>query len=40
MAGMATRMLLALIDGEALETNRVELSTSLVIRQSTRSLTA
>jgi LacI family transcriptional regulator, galactose operon repressor len=38
MAGMATRMLLALIGGEELETNRVELSTSLVIRQSTRAL--
>src|SRR5262249_62119418 len=38
MAGMATRMLLALIDGEELDTSRVELSTALVIRQSTRAL--
>ena len=37
MAGMATRMLLSLIGGEELDTNRVELSTSLVIRQSTRT---
>ena len=34
MAAMATRMLLALIGGEELDTNRVELSTSPVIRQS------
>jgi LacI family transcriptional regulator len=38
MAGMATRMLLALIDGEELDTSRVELSTALVIRQSTCAL--
>ena len=37
MAGMATRMLLALIGGDGLDTERVELSTSLVIRQSTRA---
>ena len=38
MAGMATRMLLTLIGGEELDTERVELSTSLVVRQSTRAL--
>ena len=37
MAGMATRMLFALIGGDGLDTERVELSTSLVIRQSTRA---
>jgi LacI family transcriptional regulator len=35
MAGMGTRMLLSLIDGEELDTLRVELSTSLVTRSST-----
>ncbi len=38
MAGMATRMLLALIAGERLETERVELATPLVVRSSTRPL--
>ena len=37
MASMATRMLLSLVDGEGLETTHVELSTSLVLRQSTRA---
>jgi LacI family transcriptional regulator len=35
MAGMATRMLLALIAGEELESTRVELATPLVVRSST-----
>jgi LacI family transcriptional regulator len=35
MAGMATRMLLSLIDGEELDTTRVELATPLVLRAST-----
>jgi LacI family transcriptional regulator, galactose operon repressor len=35
MAGMGTRMLLQLIDGEELDMLRVELSTSLVVRSST-----
>jgi LacI family transcriptional regulator len=35
MAGMGTRMLLSLIDGEELDTLRVELSTSLIARSST-----
>lgn len=38
MAGMATRMLLNLIAGDELETTRVELSTPLVVRASTRPL--
>ena len=38
MAGMATRMLLSLIDGEELDTTRVELATPLVVRASTRAL--
>jgi LacI family transcriptional regulator len=40
MAGMATRMLLSLIDGEELETPRVELATPLVVRASTAPLSA
>jgi LacI family transcriptional regulator len=32
---MGTRMLLQLIDGEELDTLRVELSTSLIVRSST-----
>src|SRR5262249_53332585 len=40
MAGMATRMLLALIAGEALETDRGELATPLVARIRTRALAA
>ena len=35
MAGMAARMLLTLIDGEELDTARVELATPLVVRAST-----
>ncbi|GIH17945.1 LacI family transcriptional regulator [Rugosimonospora africana] len=35
MAGMGARMLLSLIDGEELETPRVELATPLVVRAST-----
>jgi len=35
MAGMGTRMLLQLIDGDELDMLRVELSTSLVVRSST-----
>ena len=35
MAGMGTRMLLSLIEGEELDTLRVELSTSLIARSST-----
>ena len=35
MAGMGTRMLLTLINGEELDTLRVELSTSLVVRSTT-----
>jgi LacI family transcriptional regulator len=35
MAGMATRMLLSLIDGEDLDTTRVELATPLIVRSST-----
>ena len=35
MAGMATRMLLALIAGEEVESTRVELATPLVVRSST-----
>jgi LacI family transcriptional regulator len=35
MAGMATRMLLTLIDGGALDSPRVELATPLVVRAST-----
>jgi LacI family transcriptional regulator len=35
MAGMGARMLLSLINGEELDTHRVELSTSLVLRSST-----
>ncbi len=35
MAGMATRMLLSLIDGDELETTRLELTTPLVVRAST-----
>lgn len=38
MAGMATRMLLSLIAGEEVETPRVELSTPLVVRSSTRPM--
>jgi LacI family transcriptional regulator len=38
MAGMATRMLLGLINGEVLGSHRVELSTPLVVRHSTRRL--
>jgi LacI family transcriptional regulator len=40
MAGMATRMLLSLIAGEEVETPRVELSTPLIVRNSTRPLPA
>ncbi|MEH0829202.1 MULTISPECIES: LacI family DNA-binding transcriptional regulator [unclassified Micromonospora] len=36
MAGMATRMLLALIAGEELDSHRIELATPLIVRQSTR----
>jgi len=36
MASMATQMLLSLIDGEEVETTRVELATPLVVRASTR----
>jgi LacI family transcriptional regulator len=35
MAGMATRMLLSLVDGDELETMRVEVATPLVVRAST-----
>jgi LacI family transcriptional regulator len=35
MAGMGARMLLSLINGEELDTHRVELSTSLILRSST-----
>jgi LacI family transcriptional regulator len=35
MAALATRMVLRLLDGEELETNRVELATNLVVREST-----
>jgi LacI family transcriptional regulator len=35
MAGMATRMLLSLIDGDGLESTRMELATPLVVRAST-----
>jgi LacI family transcriptional regulator len=35
MAGMATRMLLSLINGEELDTHRMELATPLVVRGST-----
>jgi LacI family transcriptional regulator, galactose operon repressor len=38
MAGVATRMLFNLIAGEDLDSDRVELSTPLVIRNSTRAL--
>ncbi|GIJ45075.1 LacI family transcriptional regulator [Virgisporangium aliadipatigenens] len=37
MAAMGTRMLLSLVSGEELDTPRVELSTSLVLRSSTAS---
>jgi LacI family transcriptional regulator len=37
MAGMATRMLLALIAGEDVESTRVELATPLIVRNSTAS---
>jgi LacI family transcriptional regulator len=40
MAGMATRMLLALIAGEELESTRVELATPLVVRSSTAAPTS
>ncbi|EEP70151.1 LacI family transcriptional regulator [Micromonospora sp. ATCC 39149] len=36
MAAMATRMLLSLVNGEELASDRIELATSLVVRQSTR----
>ncbi|MER6595157.1 LacI family DNA-binding transcriptional regulator [Micromonospora purpureochromogenes] len=36
MAGMATRMLLALVAGEELDSHRIELATPLIVRQSTR----
>ncbi|MCI4065911.1 LacI family DNA-binding transcriptional regulator [Micromonospora sp. R77] len=36
MAGMATRMLLGLIDGEELDSHRIELATPLIVRRSTR----
>lgn len=40
MAGMGTRMLLTLINGEELDTLRVELSTSLAVQASTSSTAA
>lgn len=36
MAAMATRMLLALVNGEELGSHRLELATALIVRQSTR----
>ncbi|WDZ83404.1 LacI family DNA-binding transcriptional regulator [Micromonospora cathayae] len=39
MAGMATRMLLSLVNGEELGSHRLELATPLVVRHSTRELT-
>ncbi|HWB38494.1 MAG TPA: LacI family DNA-binding transcriptional regulator [Rugosimonospora sp.] len=40
MAGMATRMLLSLVNGEPLDSTRIELATPLVVRASTAPPTA